>query len=146
MVGEIIFIKSIFRFFHIIKIKSFYIPGQVIVEKCKFLIINKKKIIKSILKRAAEKDRQREKSEEEAIKAEIANPETSESRRNFLKKIAIGGIALGGGMLSIEDTVAQTTQKVQRSSSPTDLKITRVPQSALSLRRVSGLACVFAKS
>jgi L-alanine-DL-glutamate epimerase-like enolase superfamily enzyme len=80
--------------------------------------------MKSILKRAAEKDRQREKSEEEAIKAEITNPATSESRRNFLKKTAIGGIALGGGILSIEDTVAQTTQKVQRSSSPTDLKIT----------------------
>jgi hypothetical protein len=31
---------------------------------------------------------------------------------------------MGGGMLSIEDTVAQTTLKVQCSSSPTDLKIT----------------------
>ena len=47
------------------------------------------------------------------------------SRRNFLKKAAIGGIALGGMMkLSIEDTLAQTTSKVQRSSSPSDLKIT----------------------
>ena len=50
---------------------------------------------------------------------------TSDSRRNFLKKAALGGIALGGMMnLSIEDTIAQTTSKVQRASNPSDLKIT----------------------
>jgi len=47
------------------------------------------------------------------------------SRRNFLKKAAFGGIALGGLMhLSVEDTIAQTTSNVQRSSSPSELKIT----------------------
>jgi len=30
-----------------------------------------------------------------AIKAEIANPATSSNRRNFMKKAALGGIALG---------------------------------------------------
>ena len=47
------------------------------------------------------------------------------NRRNFLKSAAFGGIALGGLMnLSIEDTIAQTTSKVSRSSSPSELKIT----------------------
>lgn len=81
--------------------------------------------MKSILQQIADKDRQQEKAEAETIKAEIANPPTSNSRRNFLKKATLGGIALGGMMnLSIEDTIAQTTSKVQRASSPSDLKIT----------------------
>ncbi|NMC38577.1 MAG: mandelate racemase/muconate lactonizing enzyme family protein [Bacteroidales bacterium] len=81
--------------------------------------------MKSILKQIAEKERLREKSEAEAINAEIAKPSTTSDRRNFLKKAAFGGIALGGLMhLSIEDTIAQTTSKVQRASSPSDLKIT----------------------
>ena len=47
------------------------------------------------------------------------------SRRSFLKKSALGGIALGGLMhLSFEDTIAQTTSKVNRSSAPSELKIT----------------------
>src|SRR4051812_5502021 len=46
-------------------------------------------------------------------------------RRNFLKKIGLGGIMLGGFMFSsIEDTIAQSTSKVNRNSSPADLKIT----------------------
>jgi L-alanine-DL-glutamate epimerase-like enolase superfamily enzyme len=81
--------------------------------------------MKSILKQIADKNRKQEKAETDAIRAEIANPCTSNGRRNFLKKAALGGIALGGLMhLSIEDTIAQTTSKVQRSSSPSELKIT----------------------
>jgi L-alanine-DL-glutamate epimerase-like enolase superfamily enzyme len=81
--------------------------------------------MKNILKKIAENDRQQEKTERDAINSEISNPATSSDRRNFLKKAALGGIAIGGLMhLSIEDTVAQTTQKVQRSSNPSDLKIT----------------------
>jgi L-alanine-DL-glutamate epimerase-like enolase superfamily enzyme len=46
-------------------------------------------------------------------------------RRDFLRKAALGGIALGGMMnMRIEDTVAQVTSKVNRASSPADLKIT----------------------
>src|SRR5476651_2710681 len=47
-------------------------------------------------------------------------------RRDFLKKTVIGGgLALGGFMFSpIEDTLAQSTSKVNRSSSPSELKIT----------------------
>lgn len=66
-----------------------------------------------------------EKAEAVAIQAEIKNPSTDNSRRNFLKKTALGCIAIGGLMsLSIEDTIARTTSKVSRSSSPSELKIT----------------------
>ena len=66
-----------------------------------------------------------DKAEASAIQAENNNPATDSSRRSFLKKTALGGIALGGLMsLSIEDTIAQTTSKVSRVSSPSDLKIT----------------------
>lgn len=81
--------------------------------------------MKSILQQIAEKSRKKEVAEIEVIKAEIANPSTSNDRRNFLKKAALGGFALGGMMkFSIEDTIAQTTSNVQRSSSPSELKIT----------------------
>jgi len=46
-------------------------------------------------------------------------------RRGFLKKAALGGVALGSMMhASIEDTVACATQQVKRASSPSELKIT----------------------
>src|SRR5665647_2523761 len=49
----------------------------------------------------------------------------NDNRRSFLKSAAFGGIALGGLLnLSTEDTIAQSTSKVSRSSSPSDLKIT----------------------
>lgn len=81
--------------------------------------------MKNIIKEIKEKNRKQELAEAEARKAEIANPATTNSRRSFLKKAAFGGIALGGLMnLSIEDTIAQTTSKVQRSSAPSELKIT----------------------
>jgi L-alanine-DL-glutamate epimerase-like enolase superfamily enzyme len=90
--------------------------------------------MKNILKQIAEKDRQAERVEADAIKAEIANPSTSKDRRSFLKKAALGGLALGGLMnLSIEDTIAQTTSKVQRASSPSDLKITDLRVALLSV-------------
>lgn len=81
--------------------------------------------MKSIIKQIVEENRKNEQAENVAINTEINDPGTSNDRRNFLKKAAMGGIALGGLMhLSIEDTIAQTTQKVKRSSAPSDLKIT----------------------
>ena len=81
--------------------------------------------MKQIIAKLKEENKKLEIAEAKAIQAEIDNPATSNSRRNFLKKTALGGIALGGLMsLSIEDTIAQTTQKVSRTSSPSDLKIT----------------------
>jgi L-alanine-DL-glutamate epimerase-like enolase superfamily enzyme len=50
---------------------------------------------------------------------------TANSRRSFLKRSALGGLSLGGFMFaSLEDTIAQSTSKVNRNSNPSDLKIT----------------------
>jgi L-alanine-DL-glutamate epimerase-like enolase superfamily enzyme len=50
---------------------------------------------------------------------------SDKGRRGFLKKTALGGMALGGLFsLSFEDTIAQTTAGVRRTSAPSDLKIT----------------------
>ncbi len=81
--------------------------------------------MKSVIQQIADQNRKLESVEKEAVKAEIANPATTNNRRNFLKKTAMGGLALGGLMhLSIEDTIAQTTASVSRASSPSELKIT----------------------
>ncbi|MDP3469118.1 MAG: mandelate racemase/muconate lactonizing enzyme family protein [Daejeonella sp.] len=81
--------------------------------------------MKSILQQLISKNKEEEKAYTASRQAEINNPETGTNRRNFLKKTALGGIALGGLMnLSIEDTIAHTTQNVKRSSNPSDLKIT----------------------
>lgn len=51
--------------------------------------------------------------------------ENENNRRSFLKKAGLGGLLLGGFMFSpLEDTLAQATSKVNRNSSPSDLKIT----------------------
>jgi len=66
-----------------------------------------------------------EQQEAAAVQAEIRDPATKADRRNFLKKTALGGMALGGFMsLPVEDTLAQASSKVQRASRPSDLKIT----------------------
>jgi L-alanine-DL-glutamate epimerase-like enolase superfamily enzyme len=81
--------------------------------------------MKSILQKITERNRQREKEYAIAIQGEITNPSTTDNRRNFLKKAALGGIAIGGLInMSVEDNIAQTTSKVTRASNPTDLKIT----------------------
>ena len=82
--------------------------------------------MKKLLKQIDEQNKQWEMNEVKAIEAEISDPKTTNSRREFLKKAAIGGIALGGAtnLSSIEETIEQTTSKVQRSSAPSELKIT----------------------
>ncbi len=66
--------------------------------------------------------------EPEATETEYGQPgmEPENGRRSFLKKSAIGGIALGSSVLfsPIEEVVAQSTQKVRRFGAPSDLKIT----------------------
>ncbi|HEX5025147.1 MAG TPA: mandelate racemase/muconate lactonizing enzyme family protein, partial [Agriterribacter sp.] len=61
---------------------------------------------------------------EETDNTQTGSPQNG--RRSFLKKSTFGGIALGAAsMLSpIEDLIAQSTQKVNRFSAPSDLKIT----------------------
>ena len=62
---------------------------------------------------------------EKAETMQTAQGESENGRRDFIKKATWGGIALGAMMgSSIEDTVAHTTQNVQRASSPSELKIT----------------------
>jgi L-alanine-DL-glutamate epimerase-like enolase superfamily enzyme len=57
---------------------------------------------------------------------EMQLPDVKEnSRREFFKKAGMGGLMLGGFMFSpLEDTLAQSTSKVNRNSAPSDLKIT----------------------
>ena len=92
--------------------------------------------MKTKFQQIAENSKQEEKAKADAISAEIANPSTTDDRRTFLKKAAVGGMALGGMMnLPIEDTIAETTQKVQRSSKPSDLKITDMRYCVVEYRR-----------
>jgi len=81
--------------------------------------------MKSILQQIIAQNKEREKAAAAERQAEIDSPATPDSRRSFLKKTALGGMtmtALAG--LTFEDSVAQTTSKVQKASSPSDLKIT----------------------
>src|SRR5215203_3195184 len=57
---------------------------------------------------------------------QVPETERQNPRRSFLKKSALGGIALGGAFMfsPIEDVVAQSTSKVNRYSAPSDLRIT----------------------
>jgi L-alanine-DL-glutamate epimerase-like enolase superfamily enzyme len=80
---------------------------------------------KSILQQIAEENAQLTHQEELASQEEINNPATSDNRRSFLKKAALGGISLAGLMnLPVEDVVAQSTAKVSRASRPSELRIT----------------------
>jgi len=51
--------------------------------------------------------------------------QSSDGRRGFMKKLGLGGLSLAGLMTAtLEDQVAYASQKVNRNSSPADLKIT----------------------
>src|SRR5258705_3020304 len=55
-------------------------------------------------------------------------PAQENSRRDFFKKSTLGGIALGSSFMfsPLEELIAQSTQKGNRFSSPSDLKITHM--------------------
>ena len=92
--------------------------------------------MKSILQSIVQKNSEKEKEESAGRQAEISNPETNPTRREFLKKTGAlyGGISLGAFMFSsTEDAIAQTTSKVNRSSSPSELKITDMRYCVLQL-------------
>jgi len=81
----------------------------------------------NLLKKIKEGNRQMETAEAAAAQKGIKDPKTGSDRRNFLKKTMLGGISLGGMMcLPFEDVIAQTTSKVNRASSPSELKITDI--------------------
>jgi len=77
------------------------------------------------LRQISDENKKQEKVKAEALKAENADSPTTSGRRSFLKKAALGGIALGGFInMSVEDSLAHATSKVQRTSAPSELKIT----------------------
>lgn len=81
--------------------------------------------MKSTLQHLITKSKKEEKVYTASRQAEIKNPHTGNHRRNFLKKTALGGIALSSFTgYSFEDTIAETTSKVNRASAPSELKIT----------------------
>ncbi len=81
--------------------------------------------MKSVIQEIIKKNKQREQEAAAARQAEIDSPTTPDNRRSFLKKTALGGMALTSLFgLSFEDSMAQTTSKVQKASAPSDLKIT----------------------
>ena len=89
--------------------------------------------MKNSLQQIAENNKRQERAEVEAIQSEINNPSTKDNRRRFLKKTALGGIALTGLMsMSVEDTIAKATSKIPRYSSPSDLKITDMRYTTIS--------------
>ncbi len=81
--------------------------------------------MKSVIQQIVKKNKERENEAALARQAEIDSPTTNDNRRSFLKKTALGGMTMTSLLgLSFEDSVAQTTSKVQKASSPSDLKIT----------------------
>ena len=62
-----------------------------------------------------------------SLKEQIIHPHGRNNRREFFKKTGMffGGMSLAKFMFSsTEEAIAQVTSKVNRSSSPSDLKIT----------------------
>ena len=81
--------------------------------------------MKSTLQHLIAKSKKEEADYSASRKAEMNSPNTGDARRNFLKKTALGGIGLSSLMgYSFEDTIAETTSKVNRASAPSELKIT----------------------
>ncbi len=81
--------------------------------------------MKNTIKEIQKQTRQSEEAARKEMQKELAAPQTTSARREFLKKAAFGGLALGGLMgLSVEDTLAYTTSNVKRNSAPSDLRIT----------------------
>ncbi|MEK6782160.1 MAG: mandelate racemase/muconate lactonizing enzyme family protein [Bacteroidota bacterium] len=81
--------------------------------------------MKSILQQIIKQNKERETQAAIARQVEIESPSTNDNRRSFLKKTALGGMALTSLVgLTFEDSMAQTTSKVQKASAPSDLKIT----------------------
>jgi len=81
--------------------------------------------MKSVLQQIIQQNKERESKATATRQQEIDSPTTPDNRRSFLKKTALGGMAMTTLMgLTFEDSMAQTTSKVQKNSSPSDLKIT----------------------
>ena len=92
--------------------------------------------MKKFLKELSVENKQQEQLTADMADAGTNYSSTSDNRRNFLKKAAIGGMSLAALTdLSIEDTIAQSTSNVQRSSKPSELKITDMRYCVIQSRR-----------
>lgn len=81
--------------------------------------------MKNVLQKIIADTKETEKNYSIQRQQEINNPSTKSDRRDFLKKTALGGLSLSALMgISMEDTMAETTSKVNKLSAPSDLKIT----------------------
>ncbi|MEO8472945.1 MAG: mandelate racemase/muconate lactonizing enzyme family protein, partial [Chryseolinea sp.] len=81
--------------------------------------------MKSVMQQIIRQNKDREAKAAADRQAEIDSPETKDNRRSFLKKTALGGMTLGTLMgMTVEDTIAQSTSKVNKASNPSELKIT----------------------
>lgn len=81
--------------------------------------------MKSVLQNIIAETKETEKNYALQRKQETESPSTRSDRRDFLKKTALGGLSISALMgLGMEDTMAETTSKVNKFSAPSDLKIT----------------------
>jgi L-alanine-DL-glutamate epimerase-like enolase superfamily enzyme len=81
--------------------------------------------MKSVLQNIIAETKETEKNYALQRKQETESPSTRSDRRDFLKKTALGGLSISALMgLGLEDTMAETTSKVNKFSAPSDLKIT----------------------
>ncbi len=81
--------------------------------------------MKNIIEKIKKENRLLEQAGDGIALTGVKKTSTSATRRDFIKKTAIGGIALGGFMtLPVEDAIAQATSRVNRSSYPSGLRIT----------------------
>lgn len=81
--------------------------------------------MENIVQKLITRFKKEEQTYSEMKQAEIENPRTTDQRRIFLKKTALGGLGLSSFTgYSFEDTLSHTTGKVNRASAPSELKIT----------------------
>lgn len=81
--------------------------------------------MKEIIQQMMKRNWRLEAEQARKTRSEIIDPSTDASRRQFLKKTAIGGLSLAGLTdLSFGEAFAHTSSKVNKHSAPSDLKIT----------------------
>lgn len=81
--------------------------------------------MKNILKQIILEHKEKESAARAVDNKEVVQSDPKDDRRSFLRKTALGGIALTGlAKMSDEEILEKTTSKVSRRGAPSDLKIT----------------------
>jgi L-alanine-DL-glutamate epimerase-like enolase superfamily enzyme len=92
--------------------------------------------MKNMLQQFTQKGREKEREETAVNQTEISNRYIKDNRREFLKKTSFlcGGMSLAGLFFSSDDEIiAQSTSQINRSSSPSELRITDMRYCVLQL-------------